>query len=105
MSEGALIAIGAGASAARCETDPLGIEESSDRGAEGPEASVPEAGWDRARGGRTGCMGGIPGTAVRAETGAAACSACAGGGGAAGSEGLATGAGAGGDLGGGATRG
>src|SRR5881394_904558 len=82
--------MGASASPARGgETDPIESEEGPGRNAEDPEARVPESGWDLGRGGRTGCIGGIPGTVVRA--GAAACGA-GGGGAASGCEGNAAGA-------------
>src|SRR5258708_26989295 len=82
--------MGASASPARGETDPIESEEGPGRN-EDPEARVPESGWDLGRGGRTGCIGGIPGTAVRAGAGATACGA-GGGGVASGWEGVATGA-------------
>src|SRR4030088_541284 len=72
--------MGASASPARGETDPIESEEGPGRN-EDPEARVPESGWDLGRGARTGCIGGIPGTAVRAGAGTAACGG--GGGGAA----------------------
>src|SRR5436309_15899706 len=73
------------------ETDPIESEEGPGRNAEDPEARVPESGWDLGRGGRTGCIGGIPGTAVRAGAGTAACGA-GGGSAASGCEGVAAGA-------------
>src|SRR5881392_1362979 len=66
--------MGASVSPARGEAEAVGSPENPGRAAEGLEA--PAAGWVLGRAGRTGWIGGIPGTAVRAGTSAGG--ACAG---------------------------